>query len=445
MGLWAAAAALPILIHLLNRRQYREEQWAAMEYLLRAMKKNSRRIRIEQLLLLVIRAMILVLAALAWMDLMWSSSSIGPVGGGANTHTVLVIDGSYSMLARDGDATRFDRARQLAGDVVDAAGRGDAFTMVMMSEPPQVIIGQPAFDPQDVKQELASLRPPHAGANLAASLASIEKLLQEVREEHKRIDAQRVCIFTDLGATTWADVGGDQTDARIRRIGEVAPTTLFDVGQESVENAAVVGLQIQDPYVVVGRDVVFQAQVRNYGPGDRAAYSVQFLVDERPVSDQTIDIAAGDEASLAFTHRFDSPGEHVVRIHLPNDPLEVDNSRKLSVDVREALKVLCISGKPDSANHVALALSPGRSSQSMIRTELASESALLERDLAAYDCVVLCNVGRFGRDEAAVLREYARHGGGVIVFLGDQVTPESYNRWLAEEWQLPLADYGYPL
>ena len=82
MGLWAAAAALPILIHLLNRRQYREEPWAAMEYLLRAMKKNSRRIRIEQMLLLLIRAMILVLAALAWMDLMWSSGFTGATGGG---------------------------------------------------------------------------------------------------------------------------------------------------------------------------------------------------------------------------------------------------------------------------------------------------------------------------------------------------------------------------
>jgi hypothetical protein len=76
MWLWGLAAALPLLIHLLNRRQYREETWAAMEYLLRAMRKNSRRIQIEQLLLLIIRALILVAAALAWMDLMWSSSRL---------------------------------------------------------------------------------------------------------------------------------------------------------------------------------------------------------------------------------------------------------------------------------------------------------------------------------------------------------------------------------
>ena len=33
-------ASIPIIIHILNRRRYKTVQWAAMEFLLRAMKKN---------------------------------------------------------------------------------------------------------------------------------------------------------------------------------------------------------------------------------------------------------------------------------------------------------------------------------------------------------------------------------------------------------------------
>ena len=47
-----AAASMPILIHLLNRRKFRETRWAAMRFLLAAIRKNQRRIRIEQWLLL---------------------------------------------------------------------------------------------------------------------------------------------------------------------------------------------------------------------------------------------------------------------------------------------------------------------------------------------------------------------------------------------------------
>ena len=49
---WLAAAAAPILIHLWSRRRYREMSWAAMEYLLAALRQSRRRLRFEQWLLL---------------------------------------------------------------------------------------------------------------------------------------------------------------------------------------------------------------------------------------------------------------------------------------------------------------------------------------------------------------------------------------------------------
>ena len=62
---WGLAASAPIIIHLWNRRRYNEMTWAAMEFLMAAMRKNSRRIRIEHLILLFIRTLILLLFAAA--------------------------------------------------------------------------------------------------------------------------------------------------------------------------------------------------------------------------------------------------------------------------------------------------------------------------------------------------------------------------------------------
>src|SRR5688500_10197145 len=95
---WGLAAALPILIHLWSRRKFREESWAAMEFLLAAMRKNARRIQLEQWLLLAVRTAILVLLALALADPQLSLLS-GWTGGsaGGQRHVVLVLDGSYSM------------------------------------------------------------------------------------------------------------------------------------------------------------------------------------------------------------------------------------------------------------------------------------------------------------------------------------------------------------
>ena len=64
--LWGlAAGAIPIVIHLLHRRRFQTVPWAAMRFLLAATKKQSRRIKLEQLLLLLIRTLIILLVALA--------------------------------------------------------------------------------------------------------------------------------------------------------------------------------------------------------------------------------------------------------------------------------------------------------------------------------------------------------------------------------------------
>src|SRR5258708_27169257 len=56
---------IPILIHILNRRHFKVVNWAAMEFLLRAMRKNRRRLKFEQWLLLATRCALLILLGLA--------------------------------------------------------------------------------------------------------------------------------------------------------------------------------------------------------------------------------------------------------------------------------------------------------------------------------------------------------------------------------------------
>src|SRR5947199_7684758 len=84
-GMWettlavaAGAASIPIIIHLLNRRRFRIVTWAAMRFLLAAQKQNSRRLRIEQLILLLTRILIVLLLILAmvsvtpWAEGFWN-------------------------------------------------------------------------------------------------------------------------------------------------------------------------------------------------------------------------------------------------------------------------------------------------------------------------------------------------------------------------------------
>src|SRR6185369_3412510 len=93
-----ALASIPIIIHILNRRRFKTVHWAAMEYLLQAMKKNRRRLKFEHWLLLAMRCMLIFLMELALArPLGCDNNTIASLGGQRTALHVFVIDNSYSM------------------------------------------------------------------------------------------------------------------------------------------------------------------------------------------------------------------------------------------------------------------------------------------------------------------------------------------------------------
>src|SRR4051812_19802266 len=79
LGIGAGAVAIPVIIHLINRRRYKIVPWAAMRFLLAAQKQTRKRMRIEQLLLLVVRMVVLAALVFAmasvmpWAEAIWAS------------------------------------------------------------------------------------------------------------------------------------------------------------------------------------------------------------------------------------------------------------------------------------------------------------------------------------------------------------------------------------
>lgn len=440
---WLAAAAAPLVIHLWNRRRYREVSWAAIEFLLEALKKNSRRLQFEQWLLLAIRTLIILLVVLALAEPYLNRVGL-PLVAGEPTHRMIVIDGSFSMGYRPTDQSRFERAKELASTIVDESRRGDGLSFLLMASPPRAIIASPAFEPRAVLEEIDNLVLPHTEADLLATLDKIKEVLDRVEKETPRLHQHEIYLLTDLQRVTWLPGGREKIRDELRRRGrelsERATLTVIDLGQDHCDNLAVTRLTTTDPLATVARDVVFETQVHNFGRQRRAAQLVELYVDGRRAGEETVDLEPGDEAVVTFSYRFDTGGDHGIEARISGDPLDVDNHRWLSLTVKQSIRVLCVNGKPAGAgfrgatDYLEVALAPsGDSQRGLIRPEVVPESALVELDLDAYDCIFLANVGQFTENEARLLHAYLQRGGGLVFFLGDQVEPASYNRFLADE------------
>src|SRR6188768_1575676 len=96
----AAAISVPIIIHLLNRRKFRIVDWAAMDFLLEADKKNRRRVRLENLLLLLLRCLAVFLIGLLLARPYDSSGLAATIFKNQQFERIVVVDDSLSSQAK---------------------------------------------------------------------------------------------------------------------------------------------------------------------------------------------------------------------------------------------------------------------------------------------------------------------------------------------------------
>jgi hypothetical protein len=437
-----AAASLPIIIHLLNRRKFREIPWAAMRFLVAAVKKNARRIRIEQWILLAVRTMVIIFLVTAMAKPFLESLGGAPVFAGRRTHRVLVLDGSLSMGYASGEGTRFDRAKALAAQLVKDARRGDAISLVLMGDPPRVVIGDPSPNHAEVLKEIEEVTMPHGGTDLVASFGKIDEVL-----EVSTIPQKEVVFLTDLQAASWRQQAEGPADEGLKRVlarieARHPRSVVIDLGKSGDENRAVTDLKLNAPVVTVGNPALVRAVVRNFGPSRADGVGVRLVIDGSLGPADSVNVAAGEDQPVVFNHTFTSPGDHLVEVQIESDDLKLDDRRWLAVPVREQVNVLLVDGhfksEPFQAetDYLASALSPEPGSAgvpSVIHAEVVPEGQLAHRELANYDAVILCNLAQFTEAEVGALEDYLKQGGGVVVFGGDQVLPENYNRLLFAE------------
>lgn len=445
LGLWAglAAAAVPLVIHLLSKRRFRRTEWAAMHLLLEAVRRSSRRLQIEQWLLLGLRTLLILLTALAMMQPVYESAATGATATGRRTLRIVVLDGSFSMACRTEGGTIFERAKQSAAEIVRRGSLGDGTVLLVWSEPLRDVIREPSFESADVLDQIAALRQPEGRGSPLALAEALAERVERFRREFPDFAAVEVHVLTDLGRSTWNSTTlTEPVRQRLTAAARQADLHVIDLGVDGLRNMAVADVRLTGQYAVAGEPAVIEYRLANFGGRAETGRNLQLLVDGQLAGERTFDLAGQAELSGTFTHRFPTPADHAVELRLAEDDLPLDDRRFLVVPVRTAVEVLLIDGEPVGGGAVgpteylrqALAPQNGNNAAAAgaVRPTVAGENFLVETaDLDRFDCIFLCHVRRFSEPEAERLDRYVRNGGGVVFLPGDRIQPESWNRWLA--------------
>ncbi len=460
LALGGALVAVPILIHLFSRRRVRRQPWAAMQWLLTAVKRHQRRLRIENWLLLLLRALAVLLLGLALARPVMTAAGIG--GLFANKRSIyLVLDNSYSMDASREGRSVLDLAKAEADAVLSDVDSEDTIAVLTTNDPrtersdgraPFVLTSRSVGTEgaTRAKEAVAGLRVRHSAASWADTLKLLRR--QTTKEDVNRL----VVLVTDLQEADW----DDETLGVLKEIVALpAAVRILEVGGRERPNLTVASVEVpmeQDAFA--GRPLRLAATVENQGPKAVDGARVKVFLDGRLTPIRTVKVdrlpAFGDTPGKPGTapvvvtlpgSELGEPGAHVLSVEIsppPEEPdadgLALDSRRNLAIKLRDRIHVATWTRASEGAR-----LGPEAYLRSLYEQEspdattggtrddnlydlshaVLTESRLLDalRDVRhPVDLVVLANVVP-GREGAAALAGFVRSGGALLVFVGDHV------------------------
>jgi len=418
-----AAVSVPILIHLLNRRQVRHVRWAAMRFLQSSVDRNQRRLRIEDLLLLFLRCLVLALLALALARPALRKAEGGWFGMARPT-VLLLLDNSYSMSETDGTQSRFDLARTAAEEVLDVLPGGSPTAVFLASDIVRKPIPEPTNDGALVRKTLRDARLSDRGTELVPAIEAGLEMLGRMSGSRKEL-----YVFTDGRANGWR--AREKLTALLAAGKERITAHVVLVGRSQGTNIAVTDLRPGVALVPANQSIPFQIKVGNFAAGQTGPVPVTLQIDADPPADETtLDrIEPGGDRSATLFARFRGPGLHSVTARVSGDRLPADDQRTIIVRVVDDLRLLLVDGDPGTEPRTAetfylrralVPVAPLDAARFHIKPTIISPSQLGSAVLDPFAAVFLCNVGGLPDNALHALENHLVRGGGLVVFPGDR-------------------------
>jgi hypothetical protein len=184
------AAAVPLFIHLLRRRIGTRIEFPAVRYLARAEREHSRKLRLRNLLLMLLRVAAILLVVLA------AARPVARVRGAGHAPTALaiVLDNSLSSSAVVAGRTLLDELKAQARAVADRAAATDR--LWLLTADGTVFGGSrgAVLDAIGRVEPLAGAGDPAAAATRAGALVRSAPTVE-----------REVAVLTDAQATSWRE------------------------------------------------------------------------------------------------------------------------------------------------------------------------------------------------------------------------------------------------
>jgi len=404
--LWALAGiSLPVLIHLFSRKKGKPVLFPSLRFLKAARSMTGRRKKIEEIIILVLRTLLLFsLLIILSGPVLKVSSPFSREG-----HIIFIVDDSFSMDASAGLSSS-EKLKDVLSEALSFIRKPARLALIYLSGEVFPFTHNYSEAASFIKRKDISWQ----AGNLPLAMEKALKMLEKERGD------KIICFFTDLQKRPWNDVSFPEFGKKNVRF------LVFDTGNAGINNAG-----FKRIYFIPGSSGI-TAEIQNWGDRETSAEiavsggqwqkTASFLLKPGALEAISVDIpdttgritgsiSTGDILSADDNYYFSfaqGPGEKVLVI---GDPAE-------TFYIEKALKA--VSGE----KREVVLISPEGSG------DIFPES---------YSVLFVSCSGRLPEGMAEKVYRYLTEGGSMVCFPGNRVLAAGFNRsWQPAEKFIPF-------
>jgi len=409
----AALVAVPFVLHLLMRRKPVKREFPALRFLRQRAVANRRRLRLNHVLLLLLRMAAIALVALALARPVvrgagWLASGEGPVAA------AFVFDTAPRMLLREGNRTRLEQAAAMAKvlfgklpagsrvAVVDTGGGAVAFS-------PSAAVAAARIDRLDAATPVVPL---------SRAIAAGLRLL-----DGAEVARRELYVFSDCSHGGWDNA------APLEMQTAHPDTTLLvvDVGAVSPRNFGIDALELSGDRISAGAPLGMSVTVSRVGTDASRSVAVEFAgPDGRYVRRalKPVEWQSAHDGHVDFEITGIEPGVRQGRVVVDApDDLEEDNVRSFTIEVGAADRVIVAAPAPVARTGLFLtqAIAPvtlAKAGKAAFDVTAIDVEQLDKTSWDDYRGIVLVDPPPLPARTWDMLGEWVAAGRGLVVWLG---------------------------
>jgi hypothetical protein len=418
----ALAVALPILFHLIRRTPHSRQVFSSLMFLAQSPPRLTRRSRLTNILLLILRAAALVVLAAAFARPFLSRAADLESTRAGGRRVAILLDTSASMRRAD----LWQQAIRRAERAVDELTPSDEASLYFFDEHvrPAITVTEwnelePARRATIIKSRLAEAKPGWSATHLGDAIATVADALADTQSAGKNAPekaARQVILISDMqqGAHVESLQNYQWPKGVLLELHAVATKQPTNAGLQLVRDAA------DEP---TARDNTrLRVRVNNEANSTKEQFSLTWATAAGPIASlQSHSVYVPPGKGQVVKLPWPKPELNADRLVLTGDDADFDNTLYLVPPRRENVRVLYVGDDPfDDVKGLGYYLQTAWAETAQRKVELVQHKPaqpIADTDVLGVRTVVAS--GPLVPASSAALRRFAQSGGDVLYVLSD--------------------------